>query len=152
MLKKHLTLIMAIICVAVLILWALGGEKSMPEKEVVDGISVSELLNIYALENCDVDYVDLLSDAVDEENDAVRKLTLLDIQTEAFYDHGCVVVDLIDEIGEDAFINALGNLTWEEKKKVCDCILTGLEYGSGKHQNQKLEEAFPKITLYFSKP
>ncbi len=145
-------IIIAVICVAVFIIWLMGGSKSQPKDKTVDGIYVSELLNIYALENSDVDYCDLLSDAVDEKRDAIRTLALLDIKGDAFYDHGCVVVDLIDKIGEETFITALGGLTWDEEKIISDCIITGLEYGNGKHQNQKLDEAFPKSTSIFSEP
>ena len=59
---------------------------------------------------------------------------------------------VIDEIGEEKYIESLGALTWEEERKICDCILAGLEYGNGKHQSQKLEDAFPKITALFSNP
>lgn len=142
----------ALICVVLFMIWLFSGGDSTPEAGKVDGIEVSELLSLYAFENCDVDYCDLLSDATDKKREAIRKISLLDISGDAFYDHGCVIVDLIDEIGEEKYIESLGALTWEEERKICDCILAGLEYGNGKHQSQKLEDAFPKITALFSNP
>ena len=143
--------ILAIVAVILLIVIFWGLRDTEPADQTVRGIYVSEMLNTYAYENCDVDYCDLLSDAVRKKNDAVKKLVLLDMEGSALSDHGCVIVDLIDKIGEESFVHELGSLSWDEEKKIITYLLAGLDYTNGEHQGQKLEDAFPVITSIFSK-
>ena len=68
--------------------------------EVVNGIVVSELLNS-AAEKQNVNYSKLLKKAIEGDENSIKQLVLLNFYDASGYDHGAVIVDLIEIIGED---------------------------------------------------
>ena len=131
--KKKLLSIIVFVC------FACCGSK------VINGIEVSELLLIASKEQ-NIDYCKLLNEAIEGNNSSIRKLALLKFYDGAGYDHGAVVVDLIELIGEDKFIYSLTTINDEQKKWIKGYIEVGLEYGNNPNlQSQTFKEAFPKI-------
>ncbi len=113
--------------------------------KVIDGIEVSESLLIVSAEQ-NIDYCKLLSEAVKGDNASIKQLALLEIYESAGYDHGVVIVDLIELIGEDKFIHSLKTINIEQKKWIKGYIEVGLEYRDNQNlQAQTLKEVFPKI-------
>ena len=89
--------------------------------------------------------------AIEGDQKDIKKLMLLDFSGAgaASYDHGDVIVKLIDRLGEDTIISSLGNqLTKKEKGSIEAYISAGLEYGSNPHHGQTLESVFPLIYQY----
>ena len=117
----------------------------------VDGIYVEEELRIVTDDYHGFSYCKLLKKAIDGNQEDIKKLILLDFSNSgaASYDHGDVLVKLIDRLGEETIISSLGNqLTKEEKGRIEAYISVGLEYGSNPHQGQTLEVAFPLLNQY----
>ena len=120
----------------------------------VDGIYVEEELRIVTDRNHGFSYCKLLKKAIDGNQEDIKKLMLLDFSGsgEAGYDHGDVLVKLIDRLGEEKIISSLGSqLTKEEKNEIEAYIVVGLEYGSNPHHGQNPEEAFPLLYEYLQK-
>lgn len=120
----------------------------------VDGIYVEEDLRIATDNHHGISYCKLLKKAINGNQEDIKKLMLLDFSGAgaAGYDHGDVLVKLIDRLGEKTIISSLGSqLTKEEKREIEDYIAVGLEYGSNPHQGQNPEEAFPLLYEYLQK-
>jgi hypothetical protein len=115
----------------------------------IRGIYVSEILVISA-ERLGYNYCELLENSLDGDTTAMNTLLTLEIMDAPSYDHGSVIVDLIQIIGEDNFIKYLKRLNPQKQVEVSGLILVGLEYGSNiKATNKKAAEIFPKIYAYY---
>jgi len=119
--------------------------------KVVNGIEVSVILLSTAKEN-KVDYCNLLKEAIEGSEKSIRELTLLIFYEAAGYDHGSVIVDLIEVVGEDKFTKSLMRLSPEEKQLVKGYISVGLEYGNNQKYkaNNSLEKVFPIIYSFLN--
>lgn len=116
--------------------------------EVVNGIVVSELLNS-AAEKQNVNYSKLLKKAIEGDENSIKQLVLLNFYDASGYDHGAVIVDLIEIIGEDKFIESLSLINYEQKQNVKAYIEVGLEYGNNeKIKANTIEMAYPKIFTF----
>ncbi|WP_152537511.1 hypothetical protein, partial [Aquimarina pacifica] len=59
----------------------------------------------------------------------------------AGYDHGYVLVRLIEKIGKKEYLKAFEGLSLEEKKNILSYLREGLKYGGNKvYQYKKLDE------------
>ena len=117
----------------------------------VKGIYVEEELRIATDDYHGISYCELLNKAIEGDQKDIKKLMLLDFSGAgaASYDHGDVIVKLIDRLGEDTIISSLGNqLTKKEKGSIEAYISVGLEYGNNPHHGQTLESVFPLINQY----
>ena len=120
----------------------------------VDGIYVEEELRIATDDYYGISYCKLLKKAIDGNQEDIKKIMLLDFSGAgaAGYDHGDVLVKLIDRLGEEAIISSLGNqLTKKEKRGIESYIAVGLEYGNNPHQGKNPDEAFPFLYEYLLK-
>ena len=87
----------------------------------VDGIYVEEELRIATDDYYGISYCKLLKKAIDGNQEDIKKIMLLDFSGAgaAGYDHGDVLVKLIDRLGEETIISSLGNqLTKKEKRGI----------------------------------
>lgn len=129
----------ALLSIVLFMCFACSGHKE------INGIEVSELLLIASKEQ-NIDYCKLLNEAFKGNDSSIRQLALLKIIDSAAYDHGAVLVELIEVIGEDKFIHSLTTINNDQKKWIKDYIKVGLEYGNNNHlKTQTIKEAFPKI-------
>ena len=116
--------------------------------KVINGIVVSELLLSVSKEQ-HINYCKLLSEAAKGNVNSIKQLALLKFYDAVGYDHSSVIVDLIEVIGEDKFIQSLTPINKEQKQIIKDYIETGLEYGNNSNlQDQTFKEAFPKIYIF----
>ena len=128
----------------------LAGITNCSRSKVINGIHVSELLLVVANEQ-NTDYCKMLRKAIEGDFPSIRQLTLLDISDGASYDHGAVIVDLIEQVGEDIFVQALDSISLKQKEQIKSYIEAGLEYGSHTEWNsQMFEDAFPKTYAFLN--
>ncbi|MDR0560481.1 MAG: hypothetical protein LBG92_09930 [Prevotellaceae bacterium] len=67
------------------------------------------------------------------------------------YEHGSVIVGLIEIIGEDKFIKSLETVTEKQKQVMERYIAAGLEYGKNPNlQAPTIKEAFPAIYTFLT--
>lgn len=115
------------------------------EHKEINGIEVSELLLVVSEEQ-NIDYCKLLNEAIKGNESSIKKIALLKIDDAAGYDHGAVLVDLIEVIGEDKFIESIKTINHSEKKRIKGYLEVGIEYGGNPNiQDETLKEVFPII-------
>ncbi len=107
------------------------------------GITVSELLDINTNNYCD-----LIEKSLAKNKDALKEISLLSIYDSASYEHGTVLVQIIEKVGEDFYVKSLGVLTSKEKNKIKSYLDVGLEYGGAKYKDKALKKFFPKVEAY----
>lgn len=117
----------------------------------IQGIEVSEILLI-ASKSQNIDYRKLLNKAIKGDDTSIKQLALLEISGGASaYDHGAVLVDLIEKIGEEMFINSVGSLTDSQTVLIRGSIEAGLEYGDNpSFHNKKIDDAFPQLCEFLN--
>lgn len=134
------------IAILLLVIVSCGNNRC---KSVAD-IEVSELLRISSNKQ-DYNYCELLSKAVKEDENSIKKLSLLQFYDAVGYDHGSVIVDLILLIGETKYIEAIDDITPKEKSTIKAYIDVGLEYGNNPAVKDKtLKTAFPELSAFLN--
>ena len=116
----------------------------------IEGVEVTGLLYL-AAKNNSYDYCNLAYESVNGNEDALRMLCLLRIGDAAGYDHGAVIVDIINKVGTTKFIDALRGINKEEKELVKSYLAAGLEYGGEYSDFSTLEQVFPEIAVFLDK-
>lgn len=111
----------------------------------INGIEVSELLLVVSEEQ-NIDYCKLLNEATKGNESSIKEIALLDFSDGAAYDHGAVLVDLIEKIGEEKFVQSIKTINDREKKWIKGFLEVGIEYGGNVNMpGQTLKDVFPKI-------
>ncbi len=118
--------------------------KSCPN---VEGINVTELLYFSATKRS-YPLCSLVEKSIAEDKKALKELSLLEIFDAASYDHGILLIDVIDKVGVSVFIDALQGIGKEEKEKVRSYLDVGLEYGNRYPELSRLEQVFPEIATF----
>lgn len=75
------------------------------------------------------DYGSLLENAIDGTADDLKSFCLMDFGGEGSYDHGGVLICLIDSIGEKKFLEAVKLMNQDEKNHLKAYLSVGMEYG-----------------------
>lgn len=114
----------------------------------VENIKVSELLDAVAYDR-NIDYCGLLKSSLKGNQKAIKDFSLLDLRDGTGYDHGSVLVDVILNIGEEKYLEAIKDISEEEKREFFYYIEAGMEY----HYDEKIsdktpEQLFPKLILF----
>lgn len=123
---------------------------SCSEKCQVNDIKVSELLESVSNERS-IHYCELLERAIEGDDVAIKKLSLLNFENAVGYDHGGVIVNLIIRIGEDRYLDAIKPLNDDQKKDIGWYLEVGIEYGDNSFVERKeLKDVFPKIYRYLN--
>jgi len=139
--KKYCLLI-----IIVFLLFACNNDKCKNVQDIV----VSNLI----LETIDSskNYCNLLDKAIRGDKSSIEKISLLNLYDGSGYDHGFVLIQLIEKIGEDSYIKALKKkgLSNDEKSKIKSYLDVGLEYGSKENKNKMLKDIYPNIHNYLN--
>jgi len=120
---------------------------SCNNKCIVNNIEVSELLGTVAKEKS-IDYCKLLKTALTDDKSAIKKLSLLEFDNAAGYDHGVVIVDLITVVGEAEYMKAISTANKEQKILINSYINVGLEYGNHHLQGKDFKNVFPDLYVF----
>ena len=82
----------------------------------------------------DTDYIHLLSQFKDGDGIMV-------------YQHGAILIEIIDNISEEEYLKIIRNLPIEQQERIVDIYLSaGLDYTvNAKYQNKDIENAFPLL-------
>ncbi|WP_160112004.1 hypothetical protein [Aquimarina sp. AU58] len=114
----------------------------------IQGIKISELLN----RQIDDLYCDTLDKAIKLDKEAIIKISTYKISDAAGYDHGYVLISLIEKIGEQEYLKAIENLSLEEKSSIESYLWVGMEYGGNKiYEYKKLNEVLPLLAKSLKK-
>ncbi|KAA1242523.1 hypothetical protein F0000_25150 [Aquimarina sp. RZ0] len=112
-------------------------------KECIQGIKVSELLESATT---NYSYCSLIKKSIDLDSEALIKISTLPVFDAAGYEHGYVLINIVEKIGEDKYIAIISNIKKEDKKTIKSYLEVGLEYGGNKsYKDKELKEIFPKL-------
>ena len=118
------------------------------DKEI-GGIAVPvPMLEIASEQGCD--YEGKLRKALEGDQECIRIFaTIRFFDGEWGYDHGRILIDMIERIGEDAFLSAIENCAEDEKCAIVQNIWVGFLYG--RDNGVTLSSIFPKISDFIDK-
>jgi hypothetical protein len=115
----------------------------------IKGIMVTDILIGCCEDRYNINYCKLLKKAITKDANSIKQLVLLCFHDGTSYDHGAVIVGLIERLGEDNFISSLGEINVQQGYNVMSYIAVGIEYGGYSYLRDKsIEEAFPKIYAF----
>lgn len=132
-----------IICFVILAIF----HSSCNDKCEIKGIEVSDLLSTVSKEKYHINYCDLLESALNGEDKDIEKISLLHFGDGTSYDHGEVLIHLIYNIGEDKYLNAIKNVSKQDRKRLNSYFESGLLYGD-LFYGKNLDSVFPKLSKF----
>ena len=116
----------------------------------VENLEVSELLMVSSTYK-KYNYCELLEKSIKKDEPSIKEISLLNFDNGVCYDHGSILVDLINNLGEEKYIKALKELNNKEKNKVKSYLEVGLlYYENEKYKDKSLEEVFPQVYTFIS--
>ncbi|MFA7327860.1 MAG: hypothetical protein WC121_14430 [Candidatus Kapaibacterium sp.] len=116
----------------------------------VNEINVGELLLITSNEKS-YNYCELLENALEKDQKAILNLSLLEFNGSVSYDHGYVLIMLIDRIGEVEYLKAIKYISNNDRSFIEEYLDAGFEYGDiSKYQGQSLKKVFPEIYRFLN--
>lgn len=137
--KKILSII--IICVFI---------TSCEKKCTINGIEIGHLI-ISNAEAKGINYCELVEKSLQNDRHSIKQLSLLNFENSVGYEHGEIMVRLINILGEQKFINALDNVNKNEKNMIESYLDVGLEYGSPSLKNRDAKQVFPELYSFLNK-
>lgn len=118
--------------------------------KTISGIKVSVQVLVVSSEH-GFNYEKTLKSALNGNDCDLKKISTLDFfDTSVGYDHGAILVEIINEIGEDRFLIAVNDCDRREKIILKGYLRAGMEYG--KYPDKALSELFPKIAVFLDVP
>lgn len=106
------------------------------------GIKITDTLK-YHTSSRKINYCKMLNKAISEDPSELKSFLKIEIYDGAGYDHGSVLVDLIDYLGEYRFLELSDGLSDKSKANVIEYLEVGLEYNS--EEKRDLYSRFPVI-------
>lgn len=119
----------------------------------VDGIETKYLIDgLFPIQS--THYCNLLRGSLKGNETDIKEFTLINLNGGYAYYHGGVILDLIDRIGEDKFINAISSCNLNELRLIELYLHAGIEYyrdySCDNGNAECLKEHYPKIWLYLN--
>lgn len=96
----------------------------------VDGIHISTHLCEIAKENYGVNYANLLEESLEGNDDSIKGFVSLSFDGAYAYEHGEIIVELIDRIGSEQFLTTIETLNVADRTCLLSLIYAGMEYGT----------------------
>ena len=93
----------------------------------IDGIDIDYMLIYDAEKEQNTDYCELVRKSLKKDLSSIKQLALLDYDGGYFYEHGMILLDIVDRIGENVFIESLKDISLKQKEKVLECMYAGIE-------------------------
>ena len=96
-------------------------------------------------------YCDLVNDSFSGDKSAIKDLSTLQLYDFASYQHGGVILQLIEKMGEQDYVESLVGLNQEEKVILKNSLKAGLEFTESINlKGKNLEELFPIVDKLIS--
>lgn len=91
-------------------------------------------------------YCQLVNDALEGNKEAILDLSKVNVSDFASYQHGAVLIEVIDKITLDKYLEIVSTVSDKDKRKLYHTIWAGFEFTTNpKFVNKKIDIAFPKI-------
>lgn len=86
-----------------------------------------------AAQNKDCNYCELVECSLNNSTRCILNISKINnINNAAGYEHGEVMLQLIDSLGQDYYINVIENLNRDERRNLLGYLSVGLQYNSSK--------------------
>jgi hypothetical protein len=142
------------IAILLIITTIIGINSAWKTESEVDGIQISEIFleminPINPIERNK--YVDLVRSSISGNSDKLKILIMFRCDGAYAWDHGTLLVKVVDRIGEEKLIKILPKMSGEERCRLKSFLLIGLEHGRFYKEDspltleQRLENRFPKL-------
>lgn len=122
-------------------------------KKDIDGITIctciQDFMHTQEKEYRD-NYYHLIEQSLKKDKKSLKELSLYDLRGatgESAYDHGDVLAQLLDRLGEDFFLESLDGLSEEERGMVLGYLDVGFEYGvlNSKGKVLMTKDLYPRL-------
>lgn len=99
-------------------------------------------------------YCELINKSLKKDSKAILKLSKITLNDGvSSYQHGAVLLEVIDKLGELRYCEIIDKMSEKEKRKVYYAILAGLDYTENpKYFGKKIEDVFPKLRKLLNSP
>lgn len=103
---------------------------------------------LYQADKSDYKYCSLIEKSINGSPEAVKKLSLLYFDSGFGYEHGAVLIEVIDRIGEDEYYKIISQLSEKQQKKALYNVRAGFEaIENPKYKNKSFEKALPRLYI-----
>lgn len=114
-------------------------------------VNVGFKLSYHLFENININgstYCDLVNESFTGKLNSILALSRLKIEGGASYEHGAVLIEIIDKIGEKKYLKIFCQLNQEERKYLYySIIFAGLDFTENlKYKNKSIDKVFPLLT------
>ena len=108
-------------------------------------------LSYYAFSSVKIDgstYCELVNQSLDGNEKAIINLSKVNVHDGAGYEHGAVLIEVIDRISEEKYVGLLkDSFKTQDIGKVFAYLRAGLDFTDNpKYNRKKVEEAFPLLS------
>lgn len=91
-------------------------------------------------------YCNLIEKSLGGDSEAIKDLSLLSFDAGFAYEHGAVLIEVIDSVGEDEYARLLKQLPEKERKEVFFSLRAGFDYTQNpSYKNSDFEKSLPKL-------
>lgn len=132
------------VAVVILILMVVSCNKENHCKNSAD-IKIDSIL----LKMADGNYCSLLNQAIDKDKEGIKQFSRLTADEKSGFYHGEVLIQLIDKLGEEFFIEAISDFNYQDKYKLRMYIYIGFfQMDLYRLKREKIENVFPKLAEF----
>lgn len=111
---------------------------------------VSKYLIDYSNER-DYSYCELIDKSLDNNVNSIREFSLLNFSDGMTYEHGVVILEIINKVGENQFLKAIDNISVTEKMKIKAYLDAGFDLSENpRFENKSLKSSLQEIFNYLS--
>ena len=98
-------------------------------------------------------YCSLVNKSLNLDEESILSMCKLKFNSGASYEHGAVIIEIIDKVSEEKFISIYRKLSITERKYLYNSIIfAGLEFTlNNKYKGFHISKAFPLLTTEFNK-
>ena len=95
-------------------------------------------------------YCDIIKKSLNGEKEAIIDLSKVKVSDGASYQHGAVLIIVIDKLSESKYLEYISDLNQEEKSTIYYAIWAGLDFTNNQnYEGKRIEQAFPELAKCF---
>jgi hypothetical protein len=115
----------------------------------VDGIILPDTVTNWDDEHSKL-YSKLLRQSIRGDEKSIKQLSLLSTDGAVSYDHGVVLIKLIDKLGEANYLSAIRGMSVKEKALLKAYLDAGFTYGDYGKSGVSLKDVYPNLEIALS--
>ncbi len=94
-------------------------------------------------------YCELVDKSLNNDINSIKKISLLEFYDGMTYEHGAVIIELIHEIGEEKYLEAIKDISSDEKNKLRVYLTAGFDFTQNpKFRNKDFKTLFRRVSVF----